>query len=124
MEEHVLVAWMLYTKKRFAEAARFYAAAFEQRPKLWGSLNYSAVRCAVLADTPAWRGRALVWLCANLTQFGPEPAQGRPSLEIWKRDPALARVRDRIGGLPAAERTAWTRFWADVDALLARAVAK
>jgi hypothetical protein len=42
-------------------------------------------------------------------------------LERWRGDPGLAAVRDGIDDLPEAEREGWRRFWADVDAAIAKA---
>jgi hypothetical protein len=44
----------------------------------------------------------------------------RRQLAAWLRDRDLASVRDpaALARLPADERAAWGRFWADVRALL------
>jgi hypothetical protein len=45
----------------------------------------------------------------------------RERLSRWKKDPALASVRDPawLAAMPAPDRKAWEALWADVDALLA-----
>jgi hypothetical protein len=45
------------------------------------------------------------------------------TLRHWQQDSDLAGVRDKgaLAKLPAAERDAWRKLWADVDALLKRA---
>jgi hypothetical protein len=47
-------------------------------------------------------------------------------IQDWPEAPALAGLRDKaaLDKLPAAEREAWQRLWADVDALLKRAQEK
>jgi hypothetical protein len=52
-----------------------------------------------------------------------EAEQARRALGWWKKDPALAGVRDREGleRLPEAERAGWAKLWAEVDSLLASA---
>jgi hypothetical protein len=54
------------------------------------------------------------------------PGQAREALRHWQKDADLASVRDKdaLDQLPAAERDAWQRLWADVAALLKRAQAK
>jgi hypothetical protein len=44
----------------------------------------------------------------------------RQRLAHWRQDPNLVSVRDRsvLERLPEAQRQAWQRLWADVDALL------
>src|SRR5262249_18798337 len=48
------------------------------------------------------------------------------SLLLWKQHLDLASLRDKDGlaNLPNAEREAWTKFWSDVDALLAKVQAE
>jgi hypothetical protein len=81
---------------------------------------------------PGWRRRpALGWLRADLAgraerleNSGP---QGRKEVQAvlgyWQGDLALAGVRDAaaVARLPAEERAAWQRFWAEVEALRAKA---
>jgi hypothetical protein len=44
-------------------------------------------------------------------------------MQTWLEDPGFAGVRgpEALGRLPAAERQAWQRLWADVADTLARA---
>jgi hypothetical protein len=44
-------------------------------------------------------------------------------MQQWQKSPALAGVRDQdaLAQLPAEERAAWEKLWADVDALRKRA---
>jgi tetratricopeptide (TPR) repeat protein len=118
------IGWVLLTKKRFADAARFYDAALELAPTRADTEIYLVAYVGVLAATPEWRGRALHRLRELLERWDTTPALARKNLELFKSDPDLAAVRDRVDELPEGERAEWRRFWADVDALLARAVAK
>jgi hypothetical protein len=47
-------------------------------------------------------------------------------VQQWQRDPDLASVREAaaLAKLPAEEREAWQKLWADVDAVMAKARAK
>jgi tetratricopeptide (TPR) repeat protein len=118
---------LLYARAHHAEAARQYEKAFAEDPALAEDLKsdhrYNAACCAALAaarggkDAAEWRGRALRWLRVDLA------ARERAEMRVghWKEDPDLAVVRSRLSDLPAPEREEWTRLWADVDALLAKA---
>ncbi len=136
----------------YATSARFFAEAFAAEPKLAempkAANRYNAARAAALAaagkgkDQPPpvdaartmLRGQALAWLqaergiWANLLEAG--PPQSRPAvvqtLQHWRRDAALATVRDAeaLAKLPEAERKEWQALWSDVDALLKRAEGK
>jgi tetratricopeptide (TPR) repeat protein len=80
------------------------------------------------------RRQALGWLRANLALRAKQLEGGRPAdraevrraLAHWRKDPDLAGLRDEaaLGGLPAEEREAFTRLWADVAALLKKAEGK
>ena len=54
---------------------------------------------------------------------GLRPFQGRGYLAHWLRDGDLGSVRgaDALAKLPAEERQAWAKLWADVEALLRKA---
>ena len=77
---------------------------------------------------------ALGWLRDDLAAYGKIAQQSNPAvkraiqqrLAHWQRDPDLAGLREKaaLDKLPAAERDAWQRLWADVDALLQRAQEK
>jgi tetratricopeptide (TPR) repeat protein len=138
-------------KERYAAAAGFYAAAFTAQPKLADDLSghrYNAACAAALAgggqgkDATGlgamqrlyWRRQALTWLRAELDAWGKrlkkEPDKMRPVLimqmQHWRQDTDLAGVRDkgRLARLPAEERAAWARLWADVAATRDRAAGK
>jgi hypothetical protein len=84
-----------------------------------------------------FRRQALGWLRTalearqRLLEQEPEPEMSRPivngivagSLRHWLRDPHFDGVRgpEALARLPAAERTAWQKLWADVADMLARA---
>jgi tetratricopeptide (TPR) repeat protein len=133
-------------KKRYADAARFYADAFAAKPKLTPAqqafFRYNAACAAALAA--AGRGADASNLDAKektrLRQQARERLRGalksqterlenvdaktraalRKDLEHWQQDADLASVRDEkaLAQLPEAERAAWQQFWADVEKLL------
>jgi hypothetical protein len=114
-------------------AAAFAAdAALADVPK---GFRYDAARCAALAargrgldDADRARLRALArgWLRADLTKWA-RVADGNPDaaasvrrmLRRCREDADLAGVRDAdaLEALPEAERAAWWKLWADVEAL-------
>jgi tetratricopeptide (TPR) repeat protein len=136
-------------KKHYHTSARLYADAFAADPKLADDLNaeqrYDAARSAVLAtagkgedaaklddkEKARLRQQALDWLKADLAlrrqraqSGGPEEAaQARAGLASWQQDRDLASIRDKdaLARLPAEDRAAFTRLWADVAALLPKA---
>jgi hypothetical protein len=74
------------------------------------------------------RQQALDWLRANLTlrqkqlqseQPG-EADKARAALRVWQTGANLAGIRDEaaLAKLPAEEREAWNRLWAEVATLL------
>jgi serine/threonine-protein kinase len=133
-------------------AARFYADAFAAEPKLAAEPpsghRYNAACNAALAaagqgedamnladeERTRLRQQALDWLRADLTAWTKVLDKGPPqarqvvaqTLQHWQKDTDLAGLRDKaaLDKLPAAERDAWQRLWADVDALLKRAQQK
>jgi tetratricopeptide (TPR) repeat protein/tRNA A-37 threonylcarbamoyl transferase component Bud32 len=147
--EGITVALLCQQHKRlYAAAVRFYAAAFTAEPKLADDLQsghrYNAACVAALAaagkgedaakladpERAKLRQQALTWLTADLAAWTPLAEKGPPqartavpqTLRHWQQDPDLAGVRgDALARLPAAERDAWRKLWADVDALLKRA---
>jgi tetratricopeptide (TPR) repeat protein len=135
-------------QRRYAAAARLYAAAFAADPALAADLaaahRYSAASNATRAargdgaDAPAdaaarapLRAQALGWLRADLAlrrrQAASASASERKSaaapLGWWLVDSDLAGVRPGLAriGVPAAERAEWDRFWVDVRATIAEA---
>jgi serine/threonine-protein kinase len=133
-------------KRLYAAAARFYADAFAADPKLAdnlrASVRYNAACAAALAgcgqgkdDPPPddqararLRQQALDWLHADLARWAKQRENAQPetraavekTLRHWQTDPDLAGVRDpeAVAKLPDAERQAWQKLWADVNALL------
>src|SRR5262249_28504105 len=74
--------------------------------------------------------QALTWLRADLAAWSRLFAEGevgrsrlRRTLAHWQEDPDLAGLRDEaaLDKLPAEERAACERLWADVAALLKKA---
>jgi tetratricopeptide (TPR) repeat protein len=148
-EEQMALARWQQDKRLYAAAARFYAAAFAQEPKLAGDLRrghrYDAACAAARAaagqgkdadkldnkEKARLRRQALDWLRADLTAWAqvvekdspPDRALVQRQLQHWQKDPDLTGLRDKdaLAKLPEAEREACRKLWADVDALLRRA---
>jgi serine/threonine-protein kinase len=142
-------AQICYARNRHAAAARLWAEALANDPKLGDDRSavhcYSAARAAALAaaglgkdDPPPddaaktkLRGQALDWLkgerdaWAKLLDGGDPKARTRVAhqLQDWKVAPELASVRDpaSLAKLSDAERELWRALWTDVDALHKRA---
>jgi serine/threonine-protein kinase len=141
------VASLCQRKQWHATAARFAVAAFSAEPKWAEDLEqqhrYNAARSAARAAAGQaedarllpdkvvlkLRQRAWHWLRADLVlwtrlvergEVGPSRL-GR-TLDLWRKDPALASVRDpaALARLDADERQQWRRLWQDVDALRQR----
>src|SRR5262249_3043286 len=135
-------------KRRYADAARLYAAAFAAQPKFAADRpaqdRYNAACAATLAgvgqgidagklddrERDRLRQQAHAWLRAELAASGPlveEGPRGRASapsaLRGWQTDSDLGGVRDpeRLAKLPPEEQAAWQKLWAEVSALLRRA---
>jgi tetratricopeptide (TPR) repeat protein/tRNA A-37 threonylcarbamoyl transferase component Bud32 len=139
-------------QKRYAAAARFYAAAFAADPRLAEDLahnrRYNAACAAVLAgcgqgqdasgldekERARLRGQALAWLRADLEAWGgrleKQPQKSAPVLtkvlQHWLTDADFAGVHGpaALGKLPEAERRQWQQLWSDVGDMLSRAKAK
>jgi tetratricopeptide (TPR) repeat protein len=137
-----------YYTKRYAAAVRFAAVGFSVEPAraddLQTGARYDAACSAALAgcgqgiDAPSedagrarLRAQALAWLRADLDARSKQAASWFPAvreeavqaLRHWREDADLAGVRDAgaLEKLPEAERAAWRKLWADVDALLQKA---
>jgi hypothetical protein len=143
-------AWVVLAHQgRFAAAARWFAEVFTAHPHLLArpssSHGYYAARSAARAgcgqardaaglDEPSragFRQQARDWLRAELEArrrlLAQEPEKTRGDVAgnlhawLWEADFAGVRGPDALGRLPAAERLAWQKLWADVGATLARA---
>jgi Flp pilus assembly protein TadD len=78
-----------------------------------------------------WRKQAIEWLRADLTLLSKQADSGKPSdrvevaqlLQHCQRDADFAGIRDakELAKLPADERQACEKLWADVAALLKKA---
>jgi serine/threonine protein kinase/Tfp pilus assembly protein PilF len=138
-------------KKRFAAAARFYAAAFAGAPTLAADSSsgqrYNAACAASLAaagqgldareltaeERATLRRQALGWLRAELaawTSLLEKQPQDAPTvartLAHWQTDPDLSGVRDdnTVKSLPPDEQKTWRQLWNDVEALRKQADAE
>jgi tetratricopeptide (TPR) repeat protein len=140
---------MCHVKGLTAAATRFWAAAFAEGPELADDLKaahrYRATCSAALAaagkgedaaklddkERARLRKQALDWLRADLAFRGKQMQNGGPgeaagtarALAHWQKDADLAGLRDKaaLAKLPAEERAACERLWADVAALLKKA---
>ncbi|MHC4551106.1 MAG: hypothetical protein ACYTEZ_20340 [Planctomycetota bacterium] len=144
-QERVDAARLCQWSERYAEAIRFYAAAFAEDPqvaedvRVGHSYRYNAASVAVLAASvqgheelrSRWREQALAWLRADLTLRAAQ-AKGRrfpgaqsasEVLRIWFLDPDLSAVRDEaeLAKLPEAEQRRWRAFWKEVAVVLEEA---
>jgi serine/threonine-protein kinase len=142
--ERIELAQLCSLKRLHRAAARFYAEAFADKPKLAGDLNgqhrYNAA-CAALAgcgqgkdadkrdakERARLRQQALDWLRADLKAYrqvleksagkaGPAIAQ---RMQHWLQDTDFASVRDdkSLAKLPEAQRKEWHKLWQEVEAL-------
>jgi tetratricopeptide (TPR) repeat protein len=139
-------------RKQYAAAARFYAEAFAEQPKLADDLSewhrYNAACAAALAgcgqgkdadklddkERARLRRQTWDWLRADLGAWvrllNQEPDKVRPVLlqrmRHWLQDPDFAGVRgsQALAKLPEAERQLWQKLWADTAEMLARTQTK
>src|SRR5262249_52697567 len=140
----MLAEMCIHHKKRFAAAARFYAAAFMANPKLEDvqtSHRYDAACAAALAaggkgedaadltdvDRARLRKQAIGWLEAERSALTGSLRKDNEAsiagvLRHWETDPDLAPVREEaaLARLPVEERKAWAQFWANVAAMRQR----
>jgi hypothetical protein len=147
--QRITLAHLCHLKKRYAATARFYWEAFNGQPSLAADLQtghrYDAACAAALAAAGqgqdaaslgpmqrlTWRRQALTWLCADLRAWqqilARGPVQARPvvaqTMQHWLDDPDFKGVRgaEVLSQLPPEEGAAWTKLWAGVADLLARA---
>jgi serine/threonine-protein kinase len=147
--ERLQFAQRAYELTRHAAAARIWQEALELDPKLsddrQAQHRYNAACSAALAgcgqgknDPPPsdeqktkLRQQALDWLTAELGVWAKLLAAANDEqrggiakiLEHWHQDVDLAGIRDdaELAKLPEAERVAFHKLWADVDALLKKA---
>jgi hypothetical protein len=146
-ERLALVQWCRI-KKLYRKSVSLYVDAFTADPKQADGVHtdnrYDAACAAALAgcgrgeDSPpdeaeraSLRSLALGWLTDHLVFTSRHLASGKSGastdvrqwLHYWQTDTDLAGVRDSaaLAKLPADERAAWERLWADVAALLKKA---
>jgi serine/threonine-protein kinase len=147
--ERLYFANMAYDRRHFAGATRLWTEAFAADAGLANNLGtgfrYSAACSAALAaagqgedgaklddkERARLRQQALDWLRADLTlrskqlEPGPtvDPAAVQQALAHWQQDPDLAGLRDvaSLAMLPAEDRAACEKLWADVAGLVKQA---
>jgi tetratricopeptide (TPR) repeat protein len=139
--ECLQLAWHCLRHKRcHRAAARLYAQAFARAPAaaadLSGGYRYAAACAAALAgrgkgedageldekERARLRQQALDWLRADLALWAKRADRRQALLGRWQDAADLAGVRDAaaLATLPADERAAWQKLWAEVAALLAK----
>ena len=148
--ERLQFAQRAYELTRHAVAARLWQEALEADPRLGDDRQaqhrYNAACAAALAgcgrgkdDPPPsdaqkvkLRRQALDWLTAELGTWAKllpmanseQRGESKATLEHWQRDTDLAGIREdaELAKLPETERAAFRQLWADVDALLKKAL--
>jgi tetratricopeptide (TPR) repeat protein len=136
-------------QQRYVESYRFFTQAFAHNAKLADDMQqqnrYNAACSAALAgcgqgkdvdkldakERTHLRQQAVTWLSADLKHWTKQAQSVKPSdralvqqtLQHWQYDPDLAGLRDSaaLKKLPADERAACQKLWADVAALLKKA---
>jgi hypothetical protein len=144
-ERHGLIQ-VCRLQQRYTALVKLYAAAFAADAKLADDLRAGHRYCATCAAALAAAGQgtdagklddkerthlrqqALDWLRADLDLWRKRLADGtvaerqtmRKLLQNWQADPDLASIREpeALKKLPAEEREAWQKLWADVAELL------
>jgi hypothetical protein len=144
--ERLGFAKLCYYKRLYARAVRLYGEVFTADAKLADDLKasnrYNAACCAALAgcgqgddvdkldeaERAQLRRQALEWLQANLAQWAQQLESGqaldrtrvRRAMQGRQSDPNLSDVRDAaaLAQLPADERAAWQKLWAESETLL------
>jgi serine/threonine-protein kinase len=135
-------------KALHATTARLYADIFAADAQLADDLKaqhrYNAACYAVLAaagqgaeaakldekERTTFRRQALEWLWADLRLYAKQVESNQSMVAVrlrsWQRDSDLASLRypDAITKLPAEEREACRKLWAEVEELLRKAEAK
>ncbi|HEY7156911.1 MAG TPA: protein kinase [Gemmataceae bacterium] len=141
-------AQLCHAKQHYLAAARFWADAFTNDPKLAADLQsgrrYDASCAAARAaagqgadagqldskDRSRWRKQALQWLRADLAAYARLLESRRPKdyrlvrgrLRNWQCDHDLASLRDptEVAQMPEDERHECRQFWAEVESLRKR----
>ncbi len=147
--EPIEFAWLCQEpfERRYAQAARFFEAAFAGDPALAESRQsrhrYTAARCAVRAalgegvdaatlseqERSRLRGQALTWLQAELGLSRKDLAAATHPQQVasmvgylhsWQQDEALEGVRSAaaLDKLPQQDREAWQKLWGEVETIL------
>jgi tetratricopeptide (TPR) repeat protein len=141
--ERLALAQLCESKRRYALAVRFYAAAFAAEPRCAADPRqphrFHAAYAAILAGTALGedagkldekeraqlRQQGIDWLQADLATWrslvdnGPPPAQAaaRQALRRWRRDLACVYDAVSLARLPMEERTRWQKLWQEVDVI-------
>jgi tetratricopeptide (TPR) repeat protein len=147
--ERLDLAYVCYYQKRYVAATRLFGEAFAADVKLTDDFTAwyhdSAACCAALAaagqgldgdklddnERTRLRQKALGWLRADLDLYRKQLETGKAqdrtlvqeALREWQKDSDLASIRDKdaVAKLPAGEKEAWEKLWAEVAELLQKA---
>jgi tetratricopeptide (TPR) repeat protein len=148
--EHLGFAKLCYYKRLYSQAVRLYSEVFTADAKLTDDLKagnrYIAACCAALAgcgqgddadkldeaERASLRRKALQWLQANLAQWAQQLETGQTldrtrvqrAMRGRQSEPNFSGVRDAaaLAKLPADERAAWQKLWAESEMLLQKAL--
>jgi serine/threonine protein kinase/Flp pilus assembly protein TadD len=148
--ERIELAVFCWQHRRNWAAARLYAEAFADQPRLADDLEhedhrYRAANAALSAaagkgrdaedklgskERARWRRQALHWLRTDLAQRLKQMENGSPKVRkgfqvllgaVWPQLLDSVHGEAALARLPAYERPDWRRFWADVEHALAKA---
>jgi serine/threonine-protein kinase len=146
--ERIEFAQVAKLTKRFAGAVRLYEQAFAEDPQLADkpkATHRYAVACYAARagcgegdgarldpkERSRLRHKALDWLRADLAKHAKGLDRGQAGdraevqkwMEHWQNDSDLTGVRepDAVAKLPADEKEAWRKLWAEVETLLTKA---
>ena len=149
-DQALTLAWLCRLRRLHVGATRLAAEAFadpQVAPNLVQAHRYNAACSAALAasgqgvdadklddkERARLRQQALNWLRADLALRAKQLETGKPAdraafqqaMRHWQRDSDVAGIRDAaaLAKLPAEERAACEKLWADVAALLKKAEA-
>jgi hypothetical protein len=144
--ERLALGQVSLSRRQYQRAVEFYEAAFAEDAslvlQLQNQYRFRAARAAILASTgrgadgdelgverrAELRRQSLSWLQADLDTWGqlaiqlPDLREGiADTLQEWRRDPALAAVRDEepLSMLSSPEQESWKELWDQHSALAA-----
>src|SRR5262249_22735924 len=135
--ERALAKWLYVYQHATVAAAQVYEGLLARKAPLDAEERPRAGLAAALAgfgvgsdasmlsvdDKTAWRGKALVWLRAELPRRAPgaNPTDAIGVARGWQQNKEFAALfaDTALAALPEAERGGWRQLWAEVNALAA-----